>query len=80
MSDKSFSVSETRFVFPGARRRAALARRLAVNPAAKVAAFVTAAAFVLIVSLAPLASFVIEGWLRQDIEIRLGDERRDTLR
>lgn len=70
MSDKSFSVSETRFVFPGARRRAALARRLAANPAAKVAAFVTAAAFVLIVSLAPLASFVIEGWLRQDIEIR----------
>lgn len=40
------------------------------HPAVKIAGVVTVAAIVLVIALAPLSSFMVEGWLRQDIEIR----------
>ncbi|MGE3264681.1 alpha,alpha-trehalose-phosphate synthase (UDP-forming) [Methylocystis sp.] len=51
------------------RLRAAL-RKLALHPAVRAAGLVFGAALVLIIGLAPLSSFLVEGWLRQDIELR----------
>lgn len=52
------------------RRLRALLRKLALHPAVRAAGLVFGAAFILIVGLAPLSSFLVEGWMRQDIELR----------
>jgi trehalose 6-phosphate synthase len=47
-----------------------LGLRLRRHPAARVAGVIAAATIILVAALAPLSSLIVEGWLRQDIEIR----------
>ncbi len=44
--------------------------RLARHPAARIAGLIAVASVILVVTLSPLSSLMVEGWLRQDIEIR----------
>jgi trehalose-6-phosphate synthase len=55
-------------MLPGALRVAL--EKILRHPATKVAGLVAGAAAILILALAPLSSFLVEGWLRQDIELR----------
>lgn len=52
------------------RARRALRQRILRNPMTRYAALAVLAAVIMIAALAPLASVLVEGWSRQDIEMR----------
>jgi trehalose 6-phosphate synthase len=57
-------------VLPRVINLRAWSEKILRHPAAKVAGLIAGAAVILTLALAPLTSFVVEGWLRQDIELR----------
>lgn len=70
MNDATRRRGEGQASFSARRRLREIGANIMRQPAVRISAVIIVVTFVLATALAPISSLIVEGWLRQDVEIR----------